>query len=247
MVVKLDCLKLLVITLCFFSLAGNIAFGQMTEPLYEFGSHEYLKSLGEYRESLVRDAEDDIIRSLKEYPDNPTMDMAEILRARIDNINGNYNIADGRLKEFLINRPNSPFIAQAAALRGFLAFENKNYDKAQKLLLEASDQAKKASRFRQDKKYDELAHTCLFWRGIAFAHKGKYQEAMPIFEECYQSYPELSEAIERAPELSQSHLRSYPELCSLSFCFLIIRLNCDMLGRTSVQLMARICKKVSVR
>jgi TolA-binding protein len=192
--VKLDCLKLLVITICFFSLAGNFAFGQMTEPLYEYGSHEYLKSLGEYRESLVRDAEDDIIRSLKEYPDNPTMDMAEILRARIDNINGNYNIADGRLKEFLINRPNSPFIAQAAALRGFLAFENKNYDKAQNLLREASDQAKKAALLRKDKKYDELAHTCLFWRGIAFAHKGKYQEAMPVFEECYQKYPELKYA-----------------------------------------------------
>jgi TolA-binding protein len=186
--VKLFCVKLWLIAFCLFLLADSSMRGQMTEPLYEFGSREYLRSLGEYNESLVRDAEDNIINSLKEFPDNPTMDMAEILRAKIDNVNGNYNIADGRLKEFILNRPNSPFVAQAAALRGYLAFENKNYDKAQELLAFAVTKAKHAAMIRDDKKYTELAATCLFWRGIAFAHKGKYQEAKPVFEECYQKF-----------------------------------------------------------
>lgn len=165
-------------------------FSQLSEYPYEYGSEQVYKASVDFDDLLVRISEEELINALNSYPDNPSNDKAVIISANVDYLTKNYKLADAKLNEFINKRNNSPLKSFASIFRGYIAFEQKKYNKATEFFATAKKTAEEEFNLRGDTIYRTIAHNCLFWGGVAFCQQGKYQEAKPLFEECFRIYPE---------------------------------------------------------
>lgn len=145
-------------------------------------------------DKLIRLAEYSLNNSLKNYTDGFSEDNSLIMLYEIDIFDNNFKLADNRLEEFIKNRPNSPFITYAALKRAYIAFQNKDYEKAQQLFAFAVVTAEDEFKARKDSEYYDMAHCATFWQGVSYFHQGRFAEAQPIFEDCYRKYPDGSYA-----------------------------------------------------
>lgn len=182
-----------ILFLIFFTAVGFSELqAQLIEPAYIYGGEQIEKSRDLFDYRLVRKSEEMLLASIKAFPETPSLDKAFLLQAYIDLMTGNYKIADTKLAEFLKSRNNSPFVAQAALQRGIIAFEQRRYDWADVLFKEARLTAGIEFDIRNDKVYNEIAHTALYWRGIALALQGKHFEAIAPLEECVTKFPDYT-------------------------------------------------------
>lgn len=162
---------------------------QIDNSLLDYGSNGAERSFETFKQAMVRCAEDDLRDITKIFPDNPSADDALILRANIDFASENYTVADGRLREFISLRKNSPLIPHAALLRAYMAFDQKKYPESVKLFAEAKTLAVDEAELRDDSVYFTLAHKALYWGGLSLTHQSRYEDARPLFEECFVKYP----------------------------------------------------------
>jgi len=137
----------------------------------------------------LKQAEELLQLSLDKYGDLDQSGRAAILSAKMDFIQGNYKFADRKLESFINNNPNSPFITYAALFRAYMSFETKKYKESDKLFAAAKEIADNEFKNRNDSAYFMYAQDALFWRAISLSQKGEYQDAQPLFEECFRKYP----------------------------------------------------------
>lgn len=188
-------------------------YSQVVTPLYDYGS-KYIENAENWLNfGILKKAEEDVNKSINQFPNNPSNDKAILIKAQIYLSSKSYKLADATLSVFINNRPNSPFIAPAALLRSFMALEQREYAKADQLLEFSYDISNKEFQIRGDSLYRELAHISLYWRAISLAHQGKYQDAQPLFLECVKKYPDgkfTDDAIYALGQISEIN-RKYEE------------------------------------
>mgnify|MGYP006287772343 CR=1 FL=1 len=166
------------------------AKADVADPLVNYGTQSIERSEELFHQGLIRKAEYDLIEQIKEFPASPAHDKALILETRIDLISGNNNIALGKLNEFIERRSNSPFVPFAAFQRGLIAFEDEDFENAEKYMDEAASYAKYAYDQRGKVSYKRIAHRAYYWRGIALMQFGRHLDAVPVFEDCRIYFPE---------------------------------------------------------
>ncbi len=191
--------------IAFFFMAWCIGHAGVLPDIYEYGSNEITQIQKDYDFELVRKAEYKLLETLKTYPDNVSGDLAVLINSNIDLLSGNYNIAKGRLTEFIKVRPNSPFVSYAALQRGYIAFEQKEYTEAEEYFKTAVELAEKDLLDRQDDDYYAIAHEALYWRGISLNQNARYQEAIEVFETAANKYPNGDYADDALFALGQNH------------------------------------------
>lgn len=165
-----------------------LLLSQISAPLNNYGSFELTKAKSLFDDGLLRKSEHYLKEAIKLFPDAVDKDNVILLQSMIDQAHGNYKIAEIALYRFIKENPNSPIISLAAMQRAYIAFEQKNYDLAEKLFGEAKRIVESEYQKRKIPKLLEFANSCLYWRGVSLAQRGKYQEALPYFEECYNKY-----------------------------------------------------------
>lgn len=174
--------------LMFLSLTS--AYAQVVKPLYDYGTREINLFQDQYNQDLIRLAEINLLKALREYPNCPAYDKGVILQADIDLKSGNKVAAEGRLTQFIKKRPNSPLVPFAELKRGYIAFELGHYNKAEKYFTYAENSAQEQFEQREDLIYYDIAHSALFWKGVALSQQGKHIDAVPVFTDCYKKYPD---------------------------------------------------------
>ena len=176
---------LLIISMCFFSVRA-----QVTDYHFGYGTKFINESENFVDEGLIKIAEQNLFNIVAQYPDNPAGDKSQILKARIDLIAGNLNIAYGYLGEFIKTRSNSPFVPFAELQRGFIAYEMKKYSDAE-IHFEASKiYAESDIEDRGNDIYKMIAHTALYWQGMSLTRQGKHLDAVLPFYASYNKYPD---------------------------------------------------------
>ncbi|MDD3124898.1 MAG: tetratricopeptide repeat protein [Candidatus Kapabacteria bacterium] len=186
-------------------------------------SYSYVGEAMDYRESvnlldnkLIRPAEETIDRTIEDFSNRFSDDKTVLMLTEIDMYGKNYKVADRKLEYFIRNRSNSPFVPIAALLRGFMAFQTKDYKKADTLLDVAKNFAKRDFVQRRDSAYYQIAHNAVFWQAVSLFHLGKFSEAQPKFEECYRDFPngEYADDAIFALGLSAEINKNYEVACS---------------------------------
>ena len=162
---------------------------QIIEPFYDYGSSRLLSSKYYFSEGLLKKSEQELFRAMMKFPETVNKDDAIMLQSMIDQSYGNNKIAEVSLDRFIRENPNSPVITFAAMERAYLAFEQKNFDLAEKLFGEAKKTADAEFKIRFNPEFKEISNNALYWRGVSLSQRGKYQEAQQYFEECYRNYP----------------------------------------------------------
>jgi len=157
---------------------------QILETENQYGLKHYSKSNLLFDERLLFLSELEILNLLKKYPESISKDKALILQADIDAKYGNYILADGRLKEFIDIRANSPFVPFAAFKRGVMNFENKKYDFAIENFKFAKESALKQKYLRNDSAYKTLAHISTYWQAVSTVLNGSFNNSVAVFDEC---------------------------------------------------------------
>ncbi len=165
---------------------------QFIEIVPNYSSQIFIEAENFFEQLSIRRAEQTLFDNFKLMKYNPTEDRTLILQSNIDFFTGNYYIADERLKTFISN--NSPFKPFATLLRAYIQFEQKNFNKAAELFMEADKIAENEYILRKDTIYRTISQNALFWGGISYSQLGKYPDAKPLFEKCYINYPELKYA-----------------------------------------------------
>ncbi len=191
--------------IAYFFMAWCIGHAGVLPDIYEYGSDEITKIKKDFDFELVRKAEYKLLETLKKYPDNVSGDLSVLINSNIDLLSGNYNIAKGRLAEFIKVRPNSPFVPYAALQRGYIAFEQKEYNEAESYFREAVELAERDYLERQDDDYYTIAHQALYWRGITLNQNARYQEAIEVFELAANKYPTGEYADDALFAMGQNH------------------------------------------
>ncbi len=179
-------LILLVSLIIIFSFNCN---SQIVQPLYEFSGSNLLVTQKLYDNLLLKKAEESLLADILQFPELDENGRTALLSAKMDYIQGNFKFADRRLEDFINNNPNSPYLSSVALFRAYIAFETKKYATAEKLFAKAKEISDKEFAVRMDSVYFIYAQDALFWRAVTLAQKGEYQEAQPLFEECYRKYP----------------------------------------------------------
>ncbi len=191
--------------IAYFFMAWCIGHAGVLPDIYEYGSNEFTEIQKDYDFELVRKAEYKLLETLKKYPDNVSGDLAVLINSNIDLLSGNYNIAKGRLTEFIKVRPNSPFVPYAALQKGYISFEQTEYTEAENSFKEAVELAEKDLLERQDDDYYAIAHQALYWRGISLNQNARYQEAIEVFENAANKYPTGEYADDALFAMGQNH------------------------------------------
>ncbi len=163
---------------------------QVVDYITHYGTKTVFEGKQLYDAGLVKNAEMKLIETVKQFPDNPAGDRAVLLQAATDIESGNYKLAEANLTKFIQNRDNSPFRPYAALQRAFATIETGRYEQAEYYFVEAQKYAEEEFEARDDSRYNNIAHQSLYWRGIAMAEQGKYQDAQPVFQECVENYPD---------------------------------------------------------
>ncbi len=171
------------------SFATINSFAQIVNPSDDFSTRQLLTGKDYFELELLNKSEEYINKSIKEFEDKTNVNEATIYLALIDFANGNYSFAESALERFLRDSPNSPYIARAALLRAYIAFDLEDFDKAAILFGKAKDIINSEYQKRGSKKYPLMSNRAVFWQGVSLAQRGKYREAKKYFQECYSQYP----------------------------------------------------------
>jgi len=165
------------------------AISQIVESTYDYGSKIIFESQELYDHELIRMSENKLIEEIRLYATGLAYDKSVLLQANIDLLDGNYNVADGKLAEFIKQRYNSPFVPFAQLQRGYMTYELGKYKIAEKLFEEAEHYAKVDFEQRKEKAYLDIAHRAGFWRAMSLSHQGRHQDALPIYLSTVNNYP----------------------------------------------------------
>lgn len=170
-------------------------YSQIVEPVYKYGTGLYEESKLVYNSGLLRQSEIMVYEVLKDYTHTPSYNSAFIHSALVDMSLGHYEMAEQKLTKYIRENKTSPLISVAAFNRGLISFIQDKYEHSAGFFQEAAIIAEKEVEIRSD--YEQsvqmnklIANTSLFWQGVSLGLLGRYQDARPIFEECYQKYPE---------------------------------------------------------
>jgi TolA-binding protein len=174
-----------ILSLCFFSIKA-----QVINYHFGYGSKFINESENLINDGLIKIAEQNIFNVMSKYPDNPSGDKSLILKARIDLLAGNLNIAYGNLGEFIKTRANSPFVPYAELQRGFIAYEMKKFQDAEIHFEAAKIYAESDIEDRGYDIYRTIAHNALYWQGMALSRQGKHLDAIIPFYSSYNKYPD---------------------------------------------------------
>ncbi len=153
----------------------------------------YSEANFDWESGLFRESERKVIKLVEEFGNSSLIDNTKILQADIDLILGNYKISDEALDKFIRTRKNSPLVPIAAYKRGLLAFDKRDFESAASLFENAAIFAEKENEIRSGSEidlYPELAHQAYYWEGVSYSLMGRYQEAVPAFENCSRKYPD---------------------------------------------------------
>ena len=169
---------------------GAFCLSQLLSPIFEYGSEETEQSIYFFENNMLINAQDMLSNTIKNFPDNPTRDKAVLISAQTSLLQKNYQNAEAELLYLIKDYPNSPFVAPAKILLAFIAFEQGKYSEAQQLFANAKLTSDSEYFKRKDSEYWYISQQATFWRAVSYAQQGKYQDAQPIFESCYRSYPD---------------------------------------------------------
>lgn len=187
------------------------AISQIVEIPIDYGSKGISGSEDFFDKELLKLAEAKLIEEIKRFPANVSYDKSLLLQANIDLQSGNFNIADGKLAEFIKARSNSPYIPLAALRRGFMTYELGNYKNAEVHFEEAELFAERDFKYREDYSYLSIVHRAMFWRAMALSHQGRHLDALPLFNSTASRFPDSEYSddcyyyIGRIHEINRNH------------------------------------------
>jgi len=183
-------LGLVVLIIAFLFITLNLA-AQINHPGYSYGSEYLLTATREYDIGLLKKADRELDQLIEDFPGNISTERALLLEVDIDLSNGNFNMADSKLGEFIKWHPNSPFVSFAAFKRGVINFERNNFREASEYFQTAKLIAESDYEYRRnDVVYKHLAGQSLFWEGVAHSRNGDFDSAYPLFDEVMLRYPD---------------------------------------------------------
>ncbi len=169
-----------------YTIPVHAEFGSILIPA-EYGTVDESQIL--YDEGLINLAEMELLSDLDNYKTTLNSDRSIILQALIDKKQGNNKIAQANLANFIKQRTNSPLRGYAALLKGYISLQAKDYKNSEinfaSAFLVNSEEFKK----RNDTNYRTMMHAARYWQGISMVQQGKYQDAVPVFDNCSQVYP----------------------------------------------------------
>ncbi|MBX3043425.1 MAG: tetratricopeptide repeat protein [Candidatus Kapabacteria bacterium] len=186
-------------------------YSQVVELPIDYGTRAISLSESLYDIELLHLAEQKLVNDIKKFPMNVSYDKSVLLQSDIDLQSGNFNIADGKLYEFIKSRSNSPYVPFAALKRGYMKYELGDYKQAEILFEEAELLASRDYEYRGQKSYDDIVHRAMFWRSMSLSHQGRHLDALPLFKETVSKYPESEYSddsyyyIGRIHEINRNH------------------------------------------
>ncbi|PKL85337.1 MAG: hypothetical protein CVV22_08720 [Ignavibacteriae bacterium HGW-Ignavibacteriae-1] len=166
--------------LLFFVAFSTFANATVLEMPISYGTQLTDMSEEYFERGLMHLSEYKILDKIKNFPDDPSGDKAEMLRAELDLVAGNLSVADSRLAEFAKTRTNSPFVPFALIQRGFIAFKAKKFEKAEKHFTSAKVSSLEAFRTRNDSDYYHNAHISNYLLALSLSQQGKHLDAIPV-------------------------------------------------------------------
>jgi len=175
------------VVIIFFAAINSIA--QIINPLDDYSTKRLQEAKEYYNLELLSKTKSYLNEALHNFQVKTNEDEATIYSSLINYANGNYSFADITLKKFIQNSSNSPYITNAAILRAYIAFEQKDYEKSAILFDEAEQIIKSEYAKRGEQKYQTMLGEVIFWHGNALALRGKYKEANEYFTKCFTKYP----------------------------------------------------------
>lgn len=98
----------------------------------------------------------------------------------------NFNVARGKLLNFLTDRSNSPFVPFVQFKLARIYFEEEKYDYSSDYFNQATNSSNLKLEETGNPKYLELSHISNYWYAVAFANDKSYVEAYSIFEDVIQ-------------------------------------------------------------
>lgn len=169
--------------LLLFFMFSMLAKAGIVEYPVNYGTRMTGESEEFFELGLIHLSEYKILEKLRSFPDNPSGDKAELLRAELDLTAGNLATADHRLAEFVKTRSNSPFVPFAQIQRGYIAFKGKKFEKAEKHFTDAKLVSLKAFQSRNDSDYYYNAHISNYMLALSMSQQGKHLDAIPVLLE----------------------------------------------------------------
>ncbi|MBK9250070.1 MAG: tetratricopeptide repeat protein [Ignavibacteria bacterium] len=166
-----------------------IAPAQLIPMYLEYGSVRTFTSKAYYDKGLLYSAQVALRQSIESLPENPTHDRADLLSSSIEYSAGNPTGADASLQQFVLHRPNSPYIAHAWIERGIIAFQVEHFEESITFFTEAYHAAEHDFGIRKDTLYQVISSQALYWIGVAYIRQGKHDDARLQFELMLSSYP----------------------------------------------------------
>ncbi len=156
----------------------------------EYGSSLYFESQMLFDNKLIRESELRIIDLIDKFPNNPSYGKAELLRAKIDIISGNYEVSKSTLEQFVEKYPNSPLQSNALLQIALVLVEQQKWEQAQKYFEKALKRIDFEKRMRSDRNFfATLESEALFWQGISIYQQGRYYESIPSFNQLISKLP----------------------------------------------------------
>lgn len=182
--------KSIFIALLYVTFAVADVNSQVIATINNYGSFHLSNALNFFDDSVfIKTIEE--FSKIDEYEKNENYnDYFLFHQAVVDYSKKYYKLADSKLETLIHSEANSPLRARAAILRAFIMFEQKKYDMAQELFEHAKNIAEDEFRVRGDAKYNDISNYASYWRGVALAQTGKYQESQNVFLENYSKYPD---------------------------------------------------------
>lgn len=181
--------RLCALVWCVMALGATSVIGQITDIRYTYGSSLTQDSRIIYERGLLTRSRLLLEGSLRAYDHFPAYDKAQLLLALQTTTVKNFAAADDILIRFLRERPLSPLVPQAHALRGFIAFEQQKMDKASERFARSIHSSEEQFIDRGDSLYRDIAAVSVFWRGVAQAKIGLYDSASASYKLCFTMYP----------------------------------------------------------
>jgi tol-pal system protein YbgF len=165
-------------------------FSQIQLFEINYGTSTFYEGQNLFQDKLLREAELKILKTIEKYPLNPSYGKAELLRANVDLISGNYEVSKNILEKFIEKYPNSPLISHALIQIAFINLQEGKFDIAQKYFEKTLEQInQEVNQRKKTEDYLELKEESLFWMGIAIYQQGKYYESMPPFRQLAAEFP----------------------------------------------------------
>lgn len=168
---------------------SNILFAKMPEIPNIFGTERYSEISFNYELGLLKKADLDLNKLIKDNLVASTIDKEKLLDIKIELSEKNFQIAESKINTFLIERSNSPLITYAAYERAMIYFAQKNFEKAEYFFEQTRKISEVEFAARNDENYKQITYNCIYWRAVSLTMLGKYLESKPIFEDLVLRFP----------------------------------------------------------